>query len=106
MSLTPSGIEVTNRTESDIHEAYVLVGEETYHIPVLQTGTNAYPPASSVLSGERSTMVRALQSWLPLREGGAWLLLIDQDDEITFEDEGIHQKVRHVAVSLIEGVPQ
>jgi len=106
MTLTPSGIEVTNRTGSNIHEAYVLVGKETYHIPVLQTGTNTYSPVSSFLSGERSTMVRALQSWLPLREGGAWLILLDQGDGITFEDEGIHQKVRHVAVSLIEGVPQ
>lgn len=106
MVLTSSGIEVTNRTGSDIHGAYVLAGDETYHVPVLQTGTNTYSPASSPLRGETSAMVTALRGWLPLREGRAWLLFVDHDDEITFEDEGIHQKVRRVAVSFIEGVTQ
>ena len=106
MTQTPSGIEVTNRTGTDILGAYVLIDDETYHVPVLHMGTNTYPLASAYLHGEASTMVRTLQNWLPLREGGAWLLLIDHDDETMFEDEGFHQKVRRIAVSFIEGVPQ
>jgi hypothetical protein len=105
--VTASGIEVTNRTGRDISDAYALVGDETYYIPVLQTGANTYSSLTrSPLLEERSTIVRALLSWLPLRQGQVWLLVIDQDAESVFEDDGIYQKVRHVTVSLVEGAPQ
>jgi hypothetical protein len=63
-------------------------------------------PSRSLLRDERATIVRALESWLPLTEGSPWLFLLDQEDGETFEDGGIYKKVRHVTISLVEGVPQ
>lgn len=104
LEMTPDSAEITNRTDSDLGGAYILFGNETYAIANLEIGVHTYALESSHLPGETSALLLALQNWYPLRDGSsAWLLLIDQDEEKTLEDEGMHKKVRHVAVSLIEG---
>ena len=104
MRLTPNGAEIVNRTDAELEAAYILLGDETYVIPVIEIGTHTYPLVNGYLRGETSALLRALQNWFPLRHGGSsWLLLIEEDDERTLDDEGIHKKVRRVAVSLVEG---
>lgn len=107
MNLTSDGAEILNRTDGELHGAYVLLGEGTYFIPVVQMGTKTYALTPAYLPEETSALLRALQAWFPLRDGeSAWLLLMEKDDQRTFEDEGTHKKVRQVAVSLIEGVSE
>lgn len=104
MRLTLDGAEIVNRTDTELITAYILLGDETYVIPVVEIGTRTYPLISGHLPGETSALLRALQNWFPLRTGGSsWLLLMEEDDERTLDDEGMHKKVRQVAVSLVEG---
>ena len=104
MRLTSDGAEIVNRTDTELDGAYILLDNKTYFIPVLEIGTRTYPLTSGYLPKETSALLIALENWFPLRDGGAsWLLVMEQDDERTFDDEGMHKKVRQVAVSLIEG---
>jgi len=107
MRLIPNGAEIVNRMNTQLDSAYILLGEETYVIPVLEMGTRTYPLTPGHLPGESSGLLRALQNWFPLRDGdSSWLLLMEQVDESAPDDERIHKKVRHVTVTLIEGGAQ
>lgn len=110
MSLTPAGAEITNRTESELLEAYILLGDMTYCIPVIQAGKMMYDLSECHLPGERSALPIALLNWFPMRKGAVpWLLLMNQNDErifADFKDEGIYKQVRKVTITIIEGESQ
>lgn len=104
MRLVADGVEIINRTDSELHAAYVLLSDETYLIPTVRLGTDTYSLVPSFIPGDAMPLMRKLESWYPLRDGvSAWLLLIEQDDQRVFEAEGMYKKVRRMAVTLIEG---
>jgi hypothetical protein len=104
MQLVADGVEIINRTDSELHAAYVLLSDETYLIPTVRLGTDTYSLVPSFIPGDAMPLMRKLESWYPLRDGvSAWLLLIEQDDQRVFEAEGMYKKVRRMAVTLIEG---
>ena len=104
MAFVTEGIEITNRLGTELGDCYVLFGQDTYAVPVLSTGTHIYPLQPAYLPGETTSRMRALEAWFPLRDSGVWLLNVSEEDGSTFEEKGVHKKVRHVTIQLVEGV--
>ena len=107
MQMTAKGVEIANRTTNELEDAFILLGSETYYIPVIEEGTEIYDLTGSYLPGETSAIPTALLSWFPMRSGATpWLLLMDQEDEEVLadcQDKRIHTQVRRVAITVIEG---
>lgn len=106
MSLTGDGVQIVNRTERELLDAYILFGDMTFCIPVIKEGTATYALTEGYLPEERSALSTALLKWFPMRNGTVpWLLLTHPNEETIaeFDNDGFTKQVRQVAITIIEG---